>query len=413
MMNFLIGLVVGLVVMLFFYLKAIKTRTKSAKQELHIPRWAMPSELYGNTFNPANTTTFTGDETPAVPTVHIGINQFDEQIVEDEPQTFVSKGIEVNRITEHGSEIISVEDVIEMLEPPFPTDKDVPPILIDEYVPEEFMTVQTAELTYEAVVLDERMTNMNTNTVYQEAKLDSAVETFAKMFKFEQDEPQNRTQLDKYEDNIERESIHDDEREYLSALEKRTCSLKADSKQEPESVTPNVVDNNEFLNAVHTNLISALKVEAAPAKKPEFEPIVLSVDDWFSGSQDPYIEISNVYEDMYTHKIIEEAMGMQTWVVRIIGTEDNFIHVSDGSARVWLDVSEYPNKLKELGSTVMLDVVSSNEKIEVASFSLLEGTQHEVMKEEMYQTEVVEIDYREKIFNEYRLEEHELYTKLA
>lgn len=44
-MNFLMGVVGGLVVMLFFYLKAIKTRNTTKKQELHIPLWVLSSEL--------------------------------------------------------------------------------------------------------------------------------------------------------------------------------------------------------------------------------------------------------------------------------------------------------------------------------------------------------------------------------
>lgn len=71
---------------------------------MHIPLWALPSEINGNTYAPANTTSFTGNEVPAVPAVTTAGTQIDEMIVFEKAPTFISKNIEVNDIAEQSAE---------------------------------------------------------------------------------------------------------------------------------------------------------------------------------------------------------------------------------------------------------------------------------------------------------------------
>ncbi|MFG3435092.1 hypothetical protein [Lysinibacillus fusiformis] len=397
-MNFLMGVVVGLVVMLFFYLKAIKTRNTTKKQELYIPRWALPSELNGNTYDPANTTSFTGDEVPAVPTVITLVTQIDETLEVEKVPTFISKNIEVTDISDHRAEESSI-DLVE---------KGVP-ALISEGGNEKMM-VHPVVKQYEAVVMEDMVPVKANSEVYQEAELDPAVATFATMFNFEDTSKEDTLErIESQGEEIEG-SYNDDYNAYLMSLESQLPQLE--EEVDMESVPPGEVENT-FLNIVHTNLITALKDEGVQPEKPQYEPIVLSVDDWFGGEHNLFIEINDAYEDMYTHMIIDGAKGLQTWVVQITGAKDNFIHVSDGTARAWLDVSDFSNKVKDIGSIVMLDVNVSNERIYVETFSLLEEPLHETLDEKLNTLQIVESDYLEDIQNEYVFEEQELYTSIG
>lgn len=395
-MNFLMGVVVGLVIMLFFYLKAIKTRNTTKKQELHIPRWALPSELNGNTYDPANTTSFTGDEVPAVPTVVTAVTQIDETLEVEKAPTFISKNIEVTDMSEQSVEETCIDLLVE---------KGVP-APFSEGGNEEMMEVPAVE-EYQAVVMEDVVSVKTNSAVYQEAELDPSVATFANMFNFE-DKSKEAT-LERIDFN-EEEISHNDYDAYLLSLESQLPSLEEEVEIGP---VPQEEMNSAFLNIVHTNLIAALKDEAVQPEKPQFEPIVLSVDDWFSGEHNLFIEINDAYEEMYTHKIIDGAKGLQTWVVQITGAEDNFIHVSDGTARAWLDVSNFSNKVKDIGSIVMLDVNVSNERIYVETFSLLEEPSHETLEEKLNAQQIVESDYLKEMHNEYVFEEQDLYTRIG
>lgn len=395
-MNFLMGVIVGLVVMLFFYLKAIKTRNTTKKTEMHIPRWALPSELNGNTYDPANTTSFTGNEVPAVPAVITAETQIDEMLVIEKAPTFISKNIEVNDISEQ-----SAEESIDLVE------KGVPVPFSEGG--NETMAVSVVE-QYESVVMEDMVHVKANSVVYQEAKLDPAVATFATMFNFEDTSKGDKLEQNELQGEEIESSYNEDYDAYLMSLESQLPHLEEEVNMRP---VPLGEVENTFLNIVHTNLITALKDEGVQPEKPQYEHIVLSVDDWFSGEHNLFIEINDAYEDMYTHKIIDGAKGLQTWVVQITGAEDNFIHVSDGTARAWLDVSDFSNKVKDIGSIVMLDVNVSNERISVETFSLLEEPLHETLEEKLNIQQIVESDYLEDIQNEYVFEEQELYTSIG
>ncbi len=70
------------------------------------------------------------------------------------------------------------------------------------------------------------------------------------------------------------------------------------------------------------------------------ESDVLTMDDWdeqsVPGSVTPKLAATA------NAKIADYLIGEQLWVAEVVGEEQGFLHVSDGSARAWVDASKFP-----------------------------------------------------------------------
>lgn len=81
-----------------------------------------------------------------------------------------------------------------------------------------------------------------------------------------------------------------------------------------------------------------------------------------------------VFDSNYTHyataKIADQLEGPQQWIVKVIGMEGPYIHVTDGS-RTWINVGEDVYRLQR-DCVLSLDIERSGKEIIVHRISLLE-----------------------------------------
>ncbi len=91
----------------------------------------------------------------------------------------------------------------------------------------------------------------------------------------------------------------------------------------------------QFFEAVRGNLDTVIyenKIEMS-------EDILLSADDWELPVKEHEIPLK--YRDLAEHSISNEVFGLQTWVCKIIGMEQFFLHITDNSAQTWLNAEIY------------------------------------------------------------------------
>ncbi|MGE7843639.1 hypothetical protein ACQKNX_23020 [Lysinibacillus sp. NPDC093712] len=91
----------------------------------------------------------------------------------------------------------------------------------------------------------------------------------------------------------------------------------------------------QFFEAVRGNLDTVIyenKIEMS-------EDILLSADDWELPVKEHEIPLK--YRDLAEHSISNEVFGLQTWVCKIIGMEEFFLHITDNSAQTWLNAEIY------------------------------------------------------------------------
>ena len=70
--------------------------------------------------------------------------------------------------------------------------------------------------------------------------------------------------------------------------------------------------------------------------------------------------------------IADYIVGVQLWTVEVIGYEQDYLHVSDGSSRTWLHLS---NHNVGIGDILSIEVDrKTHEVVEVLSVELLQST---------------------------------------
>lgn len=78
-----------------------------------------------------------------------------------------------------------------------------------------------------------------------------------------------------------------------------------------------------------------------------------------------YIEMDASYTGFATAKINDNLFGQQQWTVQVIGSEMGYIHVSDGSGRIWLEIGvEKAGKIRN-GNILVIDVNREDDKVHV------------------------------------------------
>lgn len=53
------------------------------------------------------------------------------------------------------------------------------------------------------------------------------------------------------------------------------------------------------------------------------------------------ISIAEEQSQASSARIVDNVLGLQAWVVEVVGEEQGYLHVSDGTARTWVDASQY------------------------------------------------------------------------
>lgn len=107
-----------------------------------------------------------------------------------------------------------------------------------------------------------------------------------------------------------------------------------------------VVDHVDPLEVVAGVEEEVIEVEA-DSKGSEY----LTMEDWSEESMP--VSVDSTLSATASHKINDGFIGEQLWIVEVVGYEQNYIHVSDGATRTWLNV----NKFKNIGKGDILSVL--------------------------------------------------------
>jgi hypothetical protein len=163
------------------------------------------------------------------------------------------------------------------------------------------------------------------------------------------------------------------------------CPMNSENisiKEEPIITTDMIVQSD--LNSEAEALLEELQLELT-----SFEPVQLASEEVsneldFTINQDCIslsdydIDCSNSnelttfdFEKLATAKISDSLEGEQQWVVSIIGTEEEYLHISDGH-RTWINVGQDALRLKR-GDLLAVDVVRKDKRVEVLNITILES----------------------------------------
>jgi hypothetical protein len=81
--------------------------------------------------------------------------------------------------------------------------------------------------------------------------------------------------------------------------------------------------------------------------------------------------IDSTFKQYATAKIGDNTDGQQQWIVKVIGIEGEYIHVTDGN-RIWVKVGEQKASKIKNGDVLDLDVIRNGRNIEVIHIFKLE-----------------------------------------
>lgn len=75
--------------------------------------------------------------------------------------------------------------------------------------------------------------------------------------------------------------------------------------------------------------------------KKEKQSDILSMSDW---EEEPIpTSMDKQLSATASHKINDTYIGEQLWIVEVVGYEQNYLHVSDGATRTWLNIDGFNN----------------------------------------------------------------------
>lgn len=96
-----------------------------------------------------------------------------------------------------------------------------------------------------------------------------------------------------------------------------------------------------------------------------FEEEILRMEDWNEPEPKPVLpEVST------PTKISDHVLGKQTWIVQVVGEEQGYLHVSDGTGRAWVYAGEIGTFIK--GDILSMEVEREVEHIKAISIEILQ-----------------------------------------
>lgn len=103
--------------------------------------------------------------------------------------------------------------------------------------------------------------------------------------------------------------------------------------------------------------------------------------------------VSTVKEPMKaTARIKDYRMGEQVWTVEVVGEEQGYIHVSDGTARAWLNANEFGQFFK--GDILTMLIERKGEQLQILQMELLQRKSKDFL---IYDEEEEAIEHLEAI----------------
>lgn len=119
-----------------------------------------------------------------------------------------------------------------------------------------------------------------------------------------------------------------------------------------KEVVSTMSKEEKFLNAVNFELLNVSPIEqelisnSVEDKTEEVESVVLSLDDLYDPNNldARFMRIAEYFADVCENTLSEGTHGFKTFVVQVVGTESECIHVTDGTGRIWFDVEAFQEK---------------------------------------------------------------------
>lgn len=131
------------------------------------------------------------------------------------------------------------------------------------------------------------------------------------------------------------------------------------------------------------NSLSASKEDCSQS----FDDDLITMDDW---KEEPSpVEVSPRLSSTATARIVDYELGDQVWVVEVVGEEQDYLHISDGSAREWVNVEMFGRRFIK-GDILSLLVERYNDRsITVKAADILQRTSNDFLipDEQWYESE--------------------------
>lgn len=114
---------------------------------------------------------------------------------------------------------------------------------------------------------------------------------------------------------------------------------------------------------------------------------MLTMDQW--QAETTPVSVKKQLAATASAKISDLVLGEQLWVVEVVGEEQGYAHVSDGSARAWLDVASFGTVMKGDILSVLIDR-SQDLRIRALDVDILQRRSMEFELMEELESEVYE-----------------------
>lgn len=157
---------------------------------------------------------------------------------------------------------------------------------------------------------------------------------------------------------------------YLDTLQVTASSIEDDNNTVYEEEADEVVaamemyeasehyseEDEQFFEAVRGELDRTI----AESNISITEDILLSADDWEVPVTQLQIPIQ--YRNLAESKIADGSLGLQTWVCKVIGKEEFYLHIADSTAQTWVNAEIY-NGYKEfnVGDLIYVEICRNSD----------------------------------------------------
>lgn len=134
--------------------------------------------------------------------------------------------------------------------------------------------------------------------------------------------------------------------------------------EKKKEVVATMTKEEKFLNDVNHELLNVSPIEqelinnsVEDEKMEEVEPVVLSLDDLYDPNNldARFMRIAEYFADVCENTLSEGIHGFKTFVVQVVGTESECIHVTDGTGRIWFDVEAFQEKEFQRGDILLIE----------------------------------------------------------
>lgn len=117
---------------------------------------------------------------------------------------------------------------------------------------------------------------------------------------------------------------------------------------------------------------------------------LITMKDWEKNTE---IKVAPRFSSTATARIEDYELGEQVWVVEVVGEEQNYLHISDGTAREWINIEHF-NCSDEISKGDILSLLverHNDRRITVKSIEILQKVSHDFsIPDEVYEEREVQ-----------------------